>query len=224
MENAVDALKMAFATLSFVIALSIAFMMFSQAREVSNIVVAHTDRDYYAKWVSANENNKEGRTVGVETIIPTLYRYYKEKFSVRISSRGGIERFDEIIETGVNNNLKYDSDSDGNKITYRDKYGHEYKDTDVISVPWVGSSATEANKLNIDIQKRVDYYVSGGSGEINYVNVNRYESRNLDWDKTYTEKFFQKYNGTRLESNDGSIVDLIKGTTSLYITYQQQGG
>ena len=44
MENAVDALKIGFAMLVFVMALSIAIYALGEARETSDIVIAQTDR------------------------------------------------------------------------------------------------------------------------------------------------------------------------------------
>ena len=43
MENATDALKMAFAVIVFVMALTIAVMMFSQLNQVSKLVVSSSD-------------------------------------------------------------------------------------------------------------------------------------------------------------------------------------
>lgn len=220
MEDAVDALKMAFSVFVFVIALSIVFSMFSQAREVSDIVVAHSDRRYFTEWTGA-QNEDNNRTVGVETVIPTLYRYYKEKFSVDMNGRSGNieEKFDEEIERGVRNNSKLTETE-----TYRERYGYLYRENSnvtSVSVPWLGSSATSENGLNVDIQRRVDLYISGKSGTINDIDVGRYKNNGLNWNAKYIESFTQKYNGQRKTFDDGATINIIKGTTKLYITYQE---
>lgn len=97
MENAVEALKMAGAVLLFVIALSVAILSFTTARESMDRMVKYADREsltiendsrfYYI----ANDNDvediskREDRTkryVGLETIIPTIYRSVTENFKI----------------------------------------------------------------------------------------------------------------------------------------------
>ncbi len=87
MENAVDALKIAFAVFVFVIALSLAMMMFTQARETADIVLQSSDTARLAEYTELNEISsnvaiEDDRVVGLETIIPTLYKYYKENYTV----------------------------------------------------------------------------------------------------------------------------------------------
>ena len=50
MENAIDAMKMAFAVLVFVIAMSLAFMMITQARSTADVVFQTTDKQEYVLW------------------------------------------------------------------------------------------------------------------------------------------------------------------------------
>lgn len=82
MENAVDALKIAFGMLVFVIALTLAFMVFSQANQTSTKMLFASDKtNYYSYSKDANEN---GRIVGADVVISSLYRYYQESIVVRI--------------------------------------------------------------------------------------------------------------------------------------------
>ena len=87
MENASEALFMAFAVLVFVVALSIGISSFSLARQTTQAIVDRTDRDFDYKYISSTLNSEgkamEIRTVGVETIVPALYRAYKENYIVR---------------------------------------------------------------------------------------------------------------------------------------------
>lgn len=83
MENAADALKMAGAVLLFVLALSVAIVSFGQARETADTILDYKDRetvyidgDYYYRATGTE------RTVGLETIIPSIYRAYLENYKI----------------------------------------------------------------------------------------------------------------------------------------------
>lgn len=88
-ENIADALKMAGSVLLFVIGLSIAILYFSQAREAIDSVLTYSDREslsidgdprfYYLANANANDTS---RYVGIETIIPAIYRAYKENYKI----------------------------------------------------------------------------------------------------------------------------------------------
>lgn len=86
MENAVDALKLAFAVFVFVIALTLTFSIVGQARATSDIVLSLKDKTNYYEYVDENDNNavKKDRIVDFETILPTIYRYAKEQYAVTI--------------------------------------------------------------------------------------------------------------------------------------------
>lgn len=80
MENAVDALKMAAAVLTFVLALGISISSFSQARTTAQILLDYTDREYETQY--AEDIGTTERIVGKETIVPTMYRAYKENYKI----------------------------------------------------------------------------------------------------------------------------------------------
>lgn len=81
MENLTDALKIVLAVFAFVLALSVAILMFSQLNETSKIILHSSDiTNYYEYEIATNE--EQSRIVGLETIIPTLYKYYKENYTV----------------------------------------------------------------------------------------------------------------------------------------------
>lgn len=88
MENATEALKMAFGVLVFVLALSISVNAFSEARQVSQTIINYRDREYDTTYVDeysytdASGNLITQRVVSVETIIPTMYRAYKENYKI----------------------------------------------------------------------------------------------------------------------------------------------
>lgn len=83
MENAVDALKIAFGVLVFVIALTIAFALLSQAKATSDIMLFASDKTNYYTY-SNDAENSAGRIVGADVVISSLYRYYKESVVVRV--------------------------------------------------------------------------------------------------------------------------------------------
>lgn len=88
MENASEALLMAFAVLIFVVALSLGISSFSLARQTTQSIVEMTDREFDYTYVDFDSENTS-RIVGIETVIPTLYRAYKENFIVRFYDRNG---------------------------------------------------------------------------------------------------------------------------------------
>ena len=86
MENATEALLMAFAVLIFVIALSVSFSTLAQAKSTADVVLFYSDRENFQTPVSYDKTDYEygGRKVDVDTVISTIYRCSKEKFSVKI--------------------------------------------------------------------------------------------------------------------------------------------
>ena len=82
MENASDAILMAGAMLIFVIALTVAMTVFSQARATIDMVAYVSDETNYYEYLDTTNNSAKNRIVGLETVIPTLYKYYKENYTV----------------------------------------------------------------------------------------------------------------------------------------------
>lgn len=108
MENASEALIMAASVIIFVVALSVSVYAFGEARIAADIVMQGSDATFDQTYIDADKkgllrsvtfsdsgitvgdsststNNSTSivtRTVGAETIIPTLYRAYKEKIII----------------------------------------------------------------------------------------------------------------------------------------------
>lgn len=80
MENAVDALKMAAGLLIFVLALSISINAFGNVRMTSQAILDYRDREFIYDWVEDNGNTE--RIVGVDSIIPTIYKAYTENYKI----------------------------------------------------------------------------------------------------------------------------------------------
>lgn len=81
MENATDALHMAAAVLIFVLALSLSINAFGEVRQTAQTIIQYKDREYDYSYVEANDNKTE-RIVGLESIVPTIYKAYKENYKI----------------------------------------------------------------------------------------------------------------------------------------------
>lgn len=86
MENAADALKIAFAVLVFAMAITMTFMSISQAKATADAVISMTDKTNYYDYYEGTDEN----IVGIDTLISTLYRYHKESFWVTIKEENNI--------------------------------------------------------------------------------------------------------------------------------------
>lgn len=154
MENAVDALKIAFAVMVFTIALTLAISTFSQARETSEAVLFMNDKTNYYSWedsenyseldATGNIVYKSQRIVGIDEIIPTLYRYYKENYTVIFE---GIDAPIYFLDSTGKWNKEYSGD-DVDKIYYFDLNSEISR-----NCPWVGT-------VN-DIKKNLDLFLKG---------------------------------------------------------------
>ena len=80
MENAAEALKIAAWVLIFVVALSMCINSFSQARQTMDTILEYNDKEYSYTYVE--DNGSTERIVGYESIIPAIYRAYKENYKV----------------------------------------------------------------------------------------------------------------------------------------------
>lgn len=155
MENAVDALKIAFAIFVFVMALSLAIYMFTMARETSDVVLQSSDVTALMEYTEVSDMIGEDRIVGLETIIPTLYKYYKENYTVIFRDSDGTPL--ELYETQTDVSLW--------STGYTNRYYDNNQDVKVCSFdvdeetrrhePWTGN--TNYYKQNLDM------FLSGGT-------------------------------------------------------------
>ena len=111
MENASQALIIAFSIIIFVIALTISISMFSMARATSDFVIFKSDKTNYYEYNRVNETSKRNaRVVSMEAIVPTLYRYYKENYRVEFYDNEGKQL--EIYESAGNPIYYFDVDDE----------------------------------------------------------------------------------------------------------------
>lgn len=203
MEDAVEALKIGFAVLVFVIALSVAFSSLTQAKQVSDTVLEMTSSTYLTEYKYPSSAPGAGRIVGIETVIPTLYRYSKEKYSVDIVENGSIrEKFDTDTERRVYSNA---TDEETKKFKPLYKSG----------VSWIGNT-------EIDIATRVDGAVSGTDKQIN--NMTYKPNISIDnWrDAKFLETFTESDQSILKEGDDGSSVIKIAGSKKMFITFTKR--
>lgn len=92
MENAVDSLKIAFGVLFFTVALSISISTFSNARRAIDGIT--TIKDKTQEYVYLEPSTTSNRDVGIETIIPALYKAYSENYRVEfwVKDSAGTEK------------------------------------------------------------------------------------------------------------------------------------
>lgn len=97
MENAVDALKMAFGVFAFILALSIALMSLTRVKETADAVLWNADKTNYYSWAEGTDQSA-GRKVGKDTIIASLYRKQADTYVIVII---GNTKYIFNITTGV---------------------------------------------------------------------------------------------------------------------------
>ena len=89
MENAVEALKIAAGVLLFVLALTVSISCFSQANKSVTAIVSMRDRDVEIAFDQIRPSKGLTRTVGVETIVPTMYTAYYENIEIFFKTSSG---------------------------------------------------------------------------------------------------------------------------------------
>lgn len=189
-ENLYNALLMAAAMLIFIIAVTTVFSLVKLTKFTSDAVLyEYDDTKYYEgdlegnlkdiTYTVANRNNLY-RNVGMETLLPTVYRYVKENYGVTIIDKSGniIARFDSTTESVVHNWEKYrknliDTTNAQNLYNYLttnlDKvsiYDDSQDKLIDISLKWTSGSNGNFKDLT-DLWKRI-YKQSGGASGIEY--------------------------------------------------------
>lgn len=229
MENAAEALKLAFAVILLTLALSLTMTLFSKARSTSDIVLRSADSTEYYDYMEYTDADKTGnRIVGFETIIPTLYKYNKERYKVTfetgnynpsdgtISNREKLEIYKTTTEPSSWNNgyvNEYDDTGKSKSICSFD-IAEEIQRGE----PWVGS--------NDEIKKHLDAIINGtsyhppqysnNSHDIDYSNSSLTKSALPNLHKQ--NKKFAELIG-KVETTDSSGVKGTKTTTKMVITY-----
>ncbi len=223
MENATDALKIAFAAFVFIMALTIAITMFSQLNQVSKIVVSSSDNTKYYEYKATTDDEKT-RIVGLESIIPTLYKYYKENYTVLFLEANGepMNLYEtNMKETGLwsdyNQEIKvvgkyYKNNNNNNPIC-----SFDVEEETARHEPWTGSLD--------DYNENLDAFLSGGTFTYKDGTNKTYKYEKGFVKKYYNKKFKETlgeytYNlSTKVKDHENS---LLKNRKKRVIVYQLQ--
>ena len=227
MENLAHALYMALAMLTFIIAFSYSLFLINKVNYTSSTIISGIEGQYYdslalGKVIENNEDRNRSRIVGVDTIIPTLYRYYKESFAVKILDADGtlLQYFDTTTEGDVNaakaTITEQRTDKQKALLSLYDDSG---KKCYMSGAPWLAN-------INKDAKTRIDMYIRGGKGYINNTLVD-FTSNNLKQYQTnqFKEIFTQyAYEGDTIsDDSTGELVTLTGNkqiSTKIIIIYQ----
>lgn len=235
MENLTHAIFMAFAFSTFVIAFSVSLFLINKLNSTAKTVMYSLDRPYYDSFELGsviednNEERNRSRIVGIDTIIPTLYRYYKESFAVKILDEKGnlLQYFDTTTEGDVNSAKSYiSSESETGRLAENKRkallslYDNDTLTCYMFGAPWLGN-------ITKDAKSRIDMYISGGKGFINDTLVDySKEGHNLkDYEKRKFREIFTQYayEGDTITDENDELVTLTGSkqiATKIIIIYQ----
>ena len=248
MDDAVQAIMIAFSVIVFVIALSISVYLIHQVTFTSEYLAYYSDSTRFYDNIdveNTNINSGEIRYVSIETIIPTLYRYYKENFCVKIYGTDGrlIQIFDVNLEGKIRTaaadtkamgpvTIKDSRELKMNKAYYQiynnpngfdDGHGNN-KAYYMFGVPWLGNTES--------LKQRVDLFING---DVGYINNERVDYQNNEFAKAvdnfkdgtknamFTEQFINySYSGETITTDDGEVlVDGAIAKDKTIIIYRQ---
>lgn len=228
MENASHALYMAFAFLVFIGACTYSLYMVNVLNNTANSLVYRLDETNYYDSLDLTDllsngddtTNNSYKIVSIDSIIPALYKYYRESYTVKILDEDGelLQLFDTTVEGDVMtaNTLIPSRRTDRQKALLS-LYGDSSKACYMFGAPWLGST-------NKDTKERVDMYISGEAGYINNIFVD-YTSNNLEMykDRKFKEIFSEyTYEGDTITSDDGdeTLTGTMQTSAKIVITYQ----
>lgn len=229
MENVTHALFLAFAMFTLVLGLSFGIYILRNMTTVSTALIKSTDHTLDYQTVSYNSSDKTQkftRIVGVDTVISTLYRYYKENFSVEIynNSKELVQVFDLTIENILAGNNTQDLEWQSyNNLYNTQKNGKPPILCDLYNAPWI---------VNHEYTKqRVDMYIAGKKSYINGVLIDYEGDKGLpgliENSDTFEEQFIQyTYDGQTISDSLGEDIESITGNAraenKIIIRYIQQ--
>lgn len=239
-DNANQALMIAFGIFVFIIAMSATMYMFSLLTSTAEVLTFYTDETNFYDNVAVVGKEGIERYVNTETVIPTLYRYYKEHFCVKIYDTTG-EAIDGSSEANpilaqmldVNLEGKVEHAAKNTRINPINANDYEadalkkiYDDPSntllyMYGVPWLGSTD--------NMKTRIDYLINGDAGFINnkYVDYRNHPVHKMieltknDSKYQFKENFVSySYTGETMTTEDGDV--FVTGNESkdkIVITY-----
>lgn len=224
MENVTRAIIMAFSMLIFVIGFSYSMYLINSLTTTSNTLLSSVNTKNYYDNIKVSGQDTTTRDVGIDTIISTLYRYYKENYAVKIYDDDTlIQVFDVNLEGKIARAAAY-TKSDDKELTslknsiYNEKSNKAY----LFEAPWTGST-------DEDTRARIDFFLNGTKGYINNTLVDYSTTGPTEGgfianygDKIFRESFVEyAYEGETISTEEG--VETITGNTQenskIIITY-----
>ncbi len=177
MENGVEALKLASSVLIFVIAITITISAFTMAVQALNRIFIAQDSIEYVKDADGNYLNFvrfDGgtREVGVETIIPSIYRAYKENYTIYFYKENA---------SGVEEPLVLYTKDNGEEVNYidlvKEVYASPEKAIESINKLLYEDGLYQRLQGKTFIEKLGEYYMDDVGGETSTAEVNKIKKR-----------------------------------------------
>ena len=181
MENGVEALKLGSSVLVFVIAITITISTFTMAVQALNRIFVAQDSIEYVKDAEGNYLNFvrfDGgtREVGVETIIPSIYRAYKENYTIlfyKKNASGEEEPF--VLYTKAN----------GEKVNYidleKEVYPNSEKAIESVNKLLYEEGLYQRLQSTTFIEMLGEYYMDDIGAETSIAEVNKTKKRVISY-------------------------------------------
>lgn len=215
MDNVTRALFIAFAVMALAIGLSFGLYLTGNMNNVATKLIQAQDKTRDYESVSYDSNGITNREVGIDTVISTLYKYYKESFSVEIYDKRN--NLKQIFDLTTENILASGDTKDPEYIAYNLRFG-KTSGVDLFGAPWIVD-----NKY---VKQRIDMYISGKKAYINGAEVD-YTMNNLKAlnSEVFEEQFIQySFDGETISDNNGEDIESITGSsrahTKIIIRYK----
>lgn len=239
MENAADALKMAGAAALFVIAFTVAMTMFTRARQTTDAVLDNLRIDEFYSKVEPLDNNIT-REVGLETVIPTLYRYAQSDANIRIRilTSDGTEHqvFDQNLDKEVSDAASITEGAANDTPYYKEirrKYNKDGELAYLFQAPWRDQSDSndtyKVERINAYIygtemqhMKEVSYNNSSKNGNSGLLAmVEAAKTANIDKKVLFQESYIE-YNISGTVEKDEYDEEIVTRppSTKIIITYK----
>lgn len=239
MESAAKALEMAFSVFVFVMALGVTITNFSRARQASETIIMAADSTTYYDYATYDETSgtfkyqngeaysytKSGnRIVGFETIIPTVYKYSKENYTVEFKKGVYDSTTGEYTVNGPREIYKTETNSNNWSNNYENDYNANPKSKSIYKFdineegnrhePWIGNPT--------QIKKHLDAIFGGTT-----YHLPQYSSVDTSHDLNYSQSILNinRNNGKRFIEEIGRVQSTTSGmvgnntTSKTVITY-----
>lgn len=213
MENAVDALKIAFSALMFVVALSLGISSFSSANEAVKVTMKQQDREIEIEYDHIEPSENLTRIVGIETVIPTMYQAYRENFVIYFFYKDG-QPLPLYYKTDANSGkLEKDEKNSSIEINYIDLSRETYG---------IVGNKTSATEIAIE---HLDILLAGKKSIQNYTEPYKSTYKKLYTNQfKYTEGLYNFFKDKKFEESLGEYTQSsgASSITKRVITYKLQ--